>query len=152
MPPPPDVAPNEFVISVAYVERKLRQINVHKAPGPDGLPNWLLRDFFRELAGPVCAIYNASVREGFVPLRWKEANVVPVPKVQLPRAAKADLRPISLTATLAKLLETFVGSWILERVGNSLDDWQYGALRQRSTTHALVDMLRTFEEQCSRLQ
>jgi len=108
-PPPPDVVPSEFVISVADVKRKLSQINVHKAPGHDGLPNWLLRDFSRDLAGLVCAIYNASVREGFVPSRWKEANVVPVPKVQPPRAVKADLRPISLTATLAKLLETFVG-------------------------------------------
>ena len=108
----------------ADVERKLSQINVHHAPGPDGLPNWLLRDFSRDLAGPVCAIYNASVREGFVPSRWEEANVVPVPKAQPPRAVKADLRPISLTATLAKLLETFVGSWILKRVGSSLDDRQ----------------------------
>ena len=41
-PPPPDVAPSEFVISVADVERKLSQIHVHKTPGPDGLPNWLL--------------------------------------------------------------------------------------------------------------
>jgi len=29
-------------------------------------------------------------------------------------------------------LESFIGAWILER---------YGALKQRSTTHALVDML-----------
>jgi len=68
------------------------------------------------------------VREGYVASRWEEANVVPVPKVQPPRAVEADLRPISLTATLAKLLESFVGSWILEHVGGSLDDRQYGAL------------------------
>jgi len=141
MPPPPDAVPDEFIISLADVERKLSRVKVHKAPGPDGLPNWLLRDFSCHLAGPVCAIYNASVREGFVPLRWKEANVVPVPKVQPPRAVESDLRPISLTATLAKMLESFVGPWILERVADSLDDRQYGALRQRSTTHALVDML-----------
>ena len=53
---------------------------------------------------------------------------MPVPKVQPPRAAEADLCPISLTATLAKLLESFVGSWIPEHVGGSLDDRQYGAL------------------------
>jgi len=139
--PPPDVVLNEFTISLADVERKLSRVKVHKAPGPDGLPNWLLRDFSSHLAGPVCAIYNASVREEFVPSRWKEANVVPVPKVQPPRAVESDLRPISLTATLAKVLESFVGSWILERVGDSLDDWQFGALRQRSTMHALADML-----------
>jgi len=81
MPPPPDTVPDEFTIGLADVERKLSRVKVHKAPGPDGLPNWLLRDFSSHLAGPVCAIFNASVREGFVPLRWKEANVVPVPKV-----------------------------------------------------------------------
>ena len=141
LPPSSEVVPYEFTISQAAVERKLSQINTHKAPGPDGLPNWLLRDFSTYLAGPVCAIYNASVREGTVPSRWKEANVVPVPKVHPPRTIEADLRPISLTATLGKVLESFVGSWILERVSSRLDDHQYGALKQRSTTHALVDML-----------
>ena len=140
-PPPPEVVPDEFIISQADVECKLSRINVHKAPGRNGLPNWLLCDFSSDLAGPVCPIYNASKHEGFVPSRWKEANVVPVPKVQPPKAIEADLRPISLTATLAKVLESFVGSWILERVGNSLNDRQYGALTQRSTMHALVNML-----------
>ena len=74
-------------------------MKVPKAPGPDGLPNWLLRDFSCHLAGPVCAIYNASVREGFVPLRWKEANVVPVPKVQPPRAVESDLIIIIIIKT-----------------------------------------------------
>ena len=141
VPPPPPDFPSEFDISRAAVEAKLSRINVHKAPGPDGLPNWVLRDFSAQLAGPVCAIFNASVREGFVPARWKEANVIPVPKVQPPRSIESDLRPISLTATLGKLLESFVGSWILERIKDQLDGRQYGALKRRSTTHALVDML-----------
>ena len=141
VPPPPPDFPSEFDISRAAVEAKLSHINVHKAPGPDGLPNWVLRDFSAQLAGPVCAIFNASVREGFVPARWKEANVIPVPKVQPPRSIESDLRPISLTATLGKLLESFVGSWILERIKDQLDGRQYGALKRRSTTHALVDML-----------
>ena len=37
--------------------------------------------------------------------------------------------------------EYFVGAWILERVSSRFDDRQYGALKQRSTTHALVGML-----------
>jgi len=47
----------------------------------------------------------------------------------------------SHSATLVKVLESFVGSWILDRLGNNLNNWQYGALRQCSMTHALVDML-----------
>ena len=42
------------------------------------------------LVGPVCTIYNASVREKVVLSRWKKANVVLVPKVHPPRATEAD--------------------------------------------------------------
>ena len=79
-PPPPDSVPSEFIIDQASVEIKLSRINIHKAQGPDDLPNWVLRDFCASLAGPVCSIFNASIREGFVPGRWKEANVITVPK------------------------------------------------------------------------
>ena len=68
MPAFPDHIPAEFTIEQAEVERKLSEINIYKASGRDGLPNWLLRDFSAQLAGLVCAIYNASVREGFIPL------------------------------------------------------------------------------------
>ena len=141
LPPPPDFIPFEFTIGRAAVERKLSRINTHKAPGPDGLPNWVLRDFSTPLSGPVCAIFNASIREGFVPTCWKEANVIPVPKIQPLKSIQSDLRPISLTPTLGKLMESFVGSWILGRIVDKLDDHQYGALKRRSTTHALVDMM-----------
>ena len=59
-PSPPDYISAEFTIDQAEVERKLREINIHKAPGPDRLPNWVLRDFSALLAGPVSAIYSAS--------------------------------------------------------------------------------------------
>jgi len=34
-----DVLHSEFVIELSAVKRKLSQIDVYKAPGPDGLPN-----------------------------------------------------------------------------------------------------------------
>ena len=63
MPPPPEVIPDEFIISLEDVECRISQIDVHKAPGPDGLPNWLLRDLCSYLAGPVL-----SARFGFISL------------------------------------------------------------------------------------
>jgi len=78
--PQAEILTDEFVIDQASVERKLSRINIYKSPGPDRMPNWILRDFCAELAGPVCAIFNASVCQGFVPARWKEATIVPVPK------------------------------------------------------------------------
>ena len=86
-------------------------------------------------------MFNASVREGKVPSLWKHANVLAIPKVNPPKSSESDLRPISLTATVSKVLEAIVGSWILDIVGSQLDDNQFGALKGRSTTHALVNIL-----------
>ena len=128
------------------VERKLADINVHKSPGPDQIPNWFLRDFSVWLAEPVCCIFNASLLSGIFPQSWKQANVIPIPKVNSPTSIQSDLRPISLTPTLSKILESYVGNWILHRVTAKLDPRQFGALRGRSTTHALVDMLHTWHK------
>jgi len=46
-----------------------------------------------------------------------------------------------VNATLGKVLESFVGSWILQTVESNLDGCQYGGLKRRSTTHALIDVL-----------
>ena len=35
----------DFVIFPEKVEQSLEKINIYKAPGPDGLPSWFLRDF-----------------------------------------------------------------------------------------------------------
>ena len=67
--PQPEVLPDEFVIEETSVERKLSRINIFKLPGPGRLPNWILHDFCSELAGPVCAIFNASVCQRFIPSR-----------------------------------------------------------------------------------
>ena len=44
-PPPQDCLLSDFIIDQFAAERKLSQINAHKVPGPDGLPNWILHDF-----------------------------------------------------------------------------------------------------------
>jgi len=131
VPSAPDVCPDEFIIEPYQVERKLSVISVHKSCGPDDVPNWVWRDFSRYLAEPICAIYNASVRQGVVPDAWKRANVVPIPKVNPPTAIQTDFRPISLTPTLSKILESVVGKWILTGIQDKLDKRQYGALKGR---------------------
>ena len=93
------------------------------------------------LAGPVCAIFNSSLRQGHVPKIWKQANIIPVPKIHPSKLVENDLRPISFTATLSKILESFVGRWILEAVGHQPDTNQYGALKEISASHALVSVL-----------
>ena len=58
----------------------------------------------------------------------------------MPKNIHSDLRPISLTPTLAKILESFVGQWTLEKIYDKIDTQQFGAIKGRSTTHALTSM------------
>ena len=62
---------------------------------------------------------------------WKQANVVRVPKSNPPTTINKDLRPISLTPTVSKVLESFVGQWILDDLADKIDGRRYGALRGR---------------------
>ena len=57
---------SDYTIDVLQVRKRLLNINVYKATGPDFLPNWILRDFATLIAEPLTAVFNASVREGTV--------------------------------------------------------------------------------------
>jgi len=54
--------PDDLIIEPYSVALKLRSINVHKAPGPDDIPNWFLRDFSVLVTDPVCFIVNTSLK------------------------------------------------------------------------------------------
>ena len=47
---------------------------------------------------------------------------------------------LSVSRRGVPLLESFVGEWILDKIQGDLDPHQYGAIKGRSTTHALIDM------------
>jgi len=131
----------DFTISPEAVFHRLEKINIRKAPGPDNLPNWFLRDFAFALCNPLCCIFNSSLQEGVVPAIWKQADVVPIPKTKPPKSVEQDLRPISLTPTLSKVLESLIGRFLLNSISEKFDKKQYGALKGRSTSHELVDIL-----------
>ena len=54
-----------------------RWFNKHKAPGPDGLSNWVLKEYAEILVTPVQNILDASYSEQKLPSMWKIADVTP---------------------------------------------------------------------------
>ena len=61
-----------------------------------------------------------------------------------PPKEKDDLRPISLTSCISKVLEEFVIEWILEDIGHKIDPKQFGCLHGSSTTLCLLDMFHSW--------
>ena len=53
--------PCEHQIPIELVERRWEKIKTFKAPGPDGIPNWLIEKFLAKLATPLATIFNASI-------------------------------------------------------------------------------------------
>jgi len=60
-----DYTPN-FVIDPVDIDVRRARIKIHKAPGSDGIPNWLLRDFSSLLCQPLAAIFNAWIKDAGV--------------------------------------------------------------------------------------
>ena len=116
------------------------KIKVNTSPGPDQLPNKIVKEFAFELSIPLTNILDTSLRSGVVPTQWKLATVVPLPKV-IPTPSLDKLRPISLTSTLSKVCESFVIRWMLQDMGPTLDCAQYGNRRGHSTTHYLAGLV-----------
>ena len=77
---------------------------VKKSLGPGDLPHKLLQEFAPEFALPFSDIVNCSIKSGVFPDAYKKAEVIPIPKVNPPRAL-TDLRPISKTPIGGKIIE-----------------------------------------------
>ena len=56
-----------------------------------------------EISEPVTIIFNTSIKQVQVPMQWKEAHVVLVPKPSPVMGILTDLRPIPLTAITSQL-------------------------------------------------
>ena len=133
--------PDRYIISIEEVRKQLSKINISKAPGPDGIPSWILKDLCHELAPAVCSIFNASFRDGFMPQLWKSANTRALPKVSPPKLIDKDLRPISLTPILSKNIEFYARNWFMDHFKHHLDDTQYGSQKNCSTVLALSHLV-----------
>ena len=99
--------PNEYLIDANQVYNELRKIRINKSPGPDKIPNKILKVFAYELAPVITDIYNSSIIQGVFPMNLKRSIVVPIPKVPLPQRVEDDLRPISLTSQISKVMERY---------------------------------------------
>ncbi len=100
LPLPTNPVPDKYIINIENVEKKIAQINIFKAFGPDSIPNWILHGLCSIISHPICAIFNSSLQEGFFSVLWKSASVINLPKVNPPQGIKCDLHPISLTPVL----------------------------------------------------
>ena len=127
----------------------LRCITLKKSVGPDPVPNVAWKEFAYELSPVVCDLYNSSLKAGYIPDILKEPLVHPVPKCSPPKSITDDLRPITLTSQLAKVLEGFALDSLFQQIVSKLGHKQF-PIAGESTLPALVYFLHTILESLDR--
>ena len=114
------------------------------SPGADMIPHWVFRECAAELSQIVAHLFNVSMHSGQMPSKWKHAIVTPVPKVKQVSefTGLSDLRPISVTPILSRILEKIiVRKYLWPTLDDDLMDDQFAYRPTGSTTAALIQML-----------
>ena len=106
----PDPHPNtnptlhEQEIPVEMVLTSLKQLDINKATGSDGIPVRLLKEIANQIAPSLTMLFNKSLRLGIFPKEWKLANILPIFK-KGKRDFVENYRPISLLPVISQVLE-----------------------------------------------
>ena len=132
----------DIVIKRNGVKKILKELNPHKATGPDDLPSRILKLGAGELAPALVKLYQYSIDTGEVPQEWRGANVVQIFK-KGDRHQPSNYRPASLTSVVYKVLEHMVHSSIMSHFDkyDILCDSQHGFRKRRSCETQLIETI-----------
>ena len=148
---PPKNDMDKIEITEPGITKLLSELNADKAPGPDELPNLLLKNAAKEISPFLTDIFDHSIKSGKLPDEWVEANVAPIFK-KGDRHTASNYRPISLTCVCAKLLEHIICKSIMTHftINNILTPLQHGFRAGHSCESQLLltnaDLVQNYED------
>ena len=132
----------EITVSTNGIAKLLKDLNSHKAVGPDQIKLLVLQKL-RDVIAPILqVIFQRSLNTGRVPKDWSTAFVYPLFK-KGDTSPASNYGPISLTSILCKVLEHVVTSNIVSHMDkyNLLYDLQHGFRSKRSCETQLVTLI-----------
>ena len=105
-------------ISSQGVAKLLSDLQPHKTPGPDGIPNTVLKSCANNIAPALSLIHQRSLDTGSLPSHWLTANISAAFK-KGDRHLAENYRPISLTSVPSKILEHVICRHLLNHLENN---------------------------------
>lgn len=114
-------------------------LSLNKAPGPDGIPNEVLRILIKKYPGKFRRTLQQCIDDCYFPDIWKKQKLVLLPKPVKTPGDPASYRPLCLLDTIGKLLEAIIMKRLIEYTEREtgLSDKQFGFRKGRSTLDAI---------------
>jgi len=143
---PPGTEIADITITKNGIIKLLKELNPHKACGPDTVGARILKECADQLADGLVLLFNASLKQGRIPDDWKHATVTPLFKGGNKNRSKAEnYRPISLTSVSCKVMEHVIHSHVISHLeaNGSLTDTQHGFRKKRSCETQLLQTIDT---------
>ena len=131
---------DRLIIDENEVKSAIKRTKPEKAPGPDGIPNRILKVMADVLSKRLTPIFQACVNLAYHPRAFKGAHTI-----TLKKTGKEDYttpkayRPIALLNTMGKILESIMAQRLtnMAEAHDLLPHNQMGARRGRGTDTAL---------------
>ena len=109
---------------------RFKEVNIHKAAGPDGLPGRVLKACADQLSSVFTDIFNLSLTESVIPTCFKQTTIVPVPK-EVKVTCLNDYHSVALTSVAMKCFERLVMAHINSIFQDTLDPLQFAYCPQQ---------------------
>jgi Reverse transcriptase (RNA-dependent DNA polymerase) len=148
--PLPHFAPrtNRQISDVEFIrqdiENRIRNLNQYKAPGPDGVHPWVLKNCAAAFAGPLSKVFTKSMLEGQIPDAWRVANVTPLHK-KGSRLSPENYRPVSLTSVPCKIMERVIRDKVMDHLYSETESLiapeQHGFVRGKACVTNLLESI-----------
>ena len=145
----PSSIPSSFVLCEDKEVHELLAHTSHTtASGPDDVPGALLAWAAESPAfcNAIKIIFNFCYAFGVLPLLWRSANLLPIPKKTGPLDECNSFRPISITCILMRRMEALVKRKIQPIAERQLSRWQAGFRSRRSTRQQILLLMRSITD------
>ena len=65
----------QLIVTPKMVAMKIRDMKENKSPGVDGIPPKVLLEIVEQISIPLATVFNLSLEDGIVPLKWIEQTL-----------------------------------------------------------------------------
>ena len=140
--PKTNVFMENICITDEMITVALRNLKLKTSRTPDEIPSIVLKKIGTQITYFLKNFFQLSINTGTIPKEWKTAIVSPIHKKSSKDKAK-NYRPISLTSSICRLLESIIKDCIIDHIfsQNLLSGRQHGFLPGRGTTTQLLHSL-----------